>query len=161
MRRTLYSLWKMWINFNLFIRIEGYRRAKYIKKHNLFGEMGENVYFHPCKLPGDPKRIFIGNNVKIASEVLFVNHDILNAVLNCKNSMDIYEYYVGDIRIGDNVMIGTRAILLPNVSIGSNVVIGAGCVVTKDIPEGYVVGGNPAKKIGNFNNLEKKRLVIK
>ena len=141
------------------IRIEGYQRAKYIKKHNLFGSIGENVYFHPWKLPGDPKRIFIGNNVKIASEVLFVNHDILHAVLNCKNGTDKYAYYVGDIQIGDNVLIGSRSILLPNIRIGSNVVVGAGSVCSKDIVDGAIVGGVPAKVIGSFEKLEKERMI--
>ena len=160
MRRIIYSLWKLWTNFNLLIRVEGYGRAKYIKKHNLFGSIGDDVYFHLWKLPGDPKRIYIGNNVKIASEVLFVNHDIVNAVFNCKNNTDKYEYFVGDIRIGDNVMIGSRTVILPNIKIGSNVIVGAGSVVTKDIPDGYIVAGNPAKKIGEFEELERRRLAL-
>ena len=157
MRRILYSLWKLWTNFNLLIRLEGYTRAKYIKKKNLFGSIGNNVYFHQWKLPADPKHIYIGDNVKISSEVLFVNHDILNAVFGCKNKTEKYEYYVGNIYIGDNVMVGTRTIILPDVRIGSNVIIGAGSVVTKDIPDGHIVAGNPAKKIGDFERLEKQR----
>lgn len=160
MRRIIYSLWKLWINFNLLLRVEGYRRAEYLKKHNLFGSIGDNVYVHPWKLPGDPKNIYIGNNVKIASEVLFVNHDIVNAVFNCKNHTDNYKYYVGDIRIADNVMIGSRTIILPNVEIGSNVIVGAGSVVTKNIPDGYIVAGNPARKVGEFKELEQRRLEI-
>jgi len=50
--------------------------------------------------------------------------------------------------IGDNVWIGTHAIILPNVkSIGNNAVIGAGAVVTKSVKENTVVAGNPAKVI--------------
>lgn len=158
MHRIIYSLWKLWTNFNLLICIEGYRRAEYLKKHNLLGYIGDNVYFHPWKLPGDPKYIYLGNNVKIASEVLFINHDILNAVFNCKNNTDKYQYYIGRICVGDNVMIGSRTIILPNVKIGSNVIIGAGSVVTKDVSDGYIVAGNPARKIGEFEKLEKKRL---
>ena len=141
MRRIVYSLWKLWINFNLLIFVEGYRRAEYLKKNDLLGSIGNDVYFHPWKLPGDPKYIYLGNNVKIASEVLFVNHDIVHAVLNCKNNTDKYQYYMGEIHVGDNVMIGSRTIILPNVKIGSNVIIGAGSVVTKDIPSGSIVGG--------------------
>lgn len=159
MKRILYSLWKLWINFNLLIRVEGYHRAEYLKRHNLLGNVGNDVYFHPWKLPSDPKAIYLGNNVKIASEVLFINHDIINAMLNCKNHTDKYKYYIGEIHIGDNVMIGSRSIILPDVKIGSNVIIGAGSVVTKDIPSGSVVGGCPAKKIGEFKTLEEKRLI--
>jgi NDP-sugar pyrophosphorylase family protein len=49
--------------------------------------------------------------------------------------------------IGKKVFLGANAVILPGVTIGDNVIIGAGAVVTKDIPEGVVVGGNPAKVI--------------
>lgn len=49
--------------------------------------------------------------------------------------------------IGDNVWIGGSATVLPGVRIGDNVVIGAGAVVTKDVPDNVVVGGNPARII--------------
>jgi maltose O-acetyltransferase len=46
--------------------------------------------------------------------------------------------------IEDNVWIGGRAVVLPNVTIGSNAVVGAGAVVTRDVPPNTVVVGNPA-----------------
>ena len=46
--------------------------------------------------------------------------------------------------IEDDVWIGARAIILPGVHIGTGAVIGAGAVVTKDVPDYAVVGGNPA-----------------
>jgi maltose O-acetyltransferase len=46
--------------------------------------------------------------------------------------------------IGDDVWIGARVIILPGVHIGTGAVIGAGVVVTKDVPNYAVVGGNPA-----------------
>lgn len=49
--------------------------------------------------------------------------------------------------IGNDVWIGTRAIIMPGVKIGNGVIIGAGAVVTKDIPDFAVVGGIPAKII--------------
>lgn len=54
---------------------------------------------------------------------------------------------IGRIVIGDNVFVGLKSIILPNVHIGNNVVIGAGSVVTKDIPDNSVAVGNPAKVI--------------
>lgn len=57
--------------------------------------------------------------------------------------------------IGDDVWIGGRVTILPGVHIGNGAVIGAGSVVTKDVPDFAVVGGNPAKviKYRNGNNL--------
>jgi len=49
--------------------------------------------------------------------------------------------------IGDNVWLGGSAVICPGVTIGDNVVVAAGAVVTKDVPENVVVGGNPAKVI--------------
>src|SRR3546814_7623079 len=51
------------------------------------------------------------------------------------------------VTLGRNVWIGGAAVILPGVSIGDNAVIGAGSVVTKDVPAGCVVAGNPAKMI--------------
>lgn len=49
--------------------------------------------------------------------------------------------------IGDDVWIGTNAVVLPGVTIGSRCVVAAGAVVTKDVPDGCVVAGVPAKII--------------
>ena len=49
------------------------------------------------------------------------------------------------IRIGHNVWIGGGAIILPGVTVGDDAVIGAGSVVTRDVPRGVVVVGNPAR----------------
>lgn len=51
------------------------------------------------------------------------------------------------VTIGNNVWIGGCAVINPGVKIGNNVVIASGAVVTKDIPDHVVVGGNPAKVI--------------
>ena len=51
------------------------------------------------------------------------------------------------VMINDDVWIGARVTILPGVTIGKGAIIGAGSVVTKDVPEYAVVGGNPAKVI--------------
>ena len=49
--------------------------------------------------------------------------------------------------IGDDVWIGGHVIILPGVHIGTGAIVGAGAVVTKDVPDYAIVGGNPAKVI--------------
>jgi maltose O-acetyltransferase len=56
------------------------------------------------------------------------------------------------VEIGDYVFIGPRAIILPGVTIGKGAVVAAGAVVTKNVPEFAVVGGVPAKVIGEREN---------
>ena len=51
------------------------------------------------------------------------------------------------ISIGRNVWIGGAAIILPGVTIGDDAVIGAGAVVTRDVPSGMTVVGNPARQV--------------
>ena len=48
-------------------------------------------------------------------------------------------------RIGENCFIGGRALILPGVTVGDGCVVGAGSVVTRDVPPGSVVAGNPAR----------------
>lgn len=55
--------------------------------------------------------------------------------------------YSKDVNIGDYVWVGANVVILPGVTIGSNVVIGSTAVVTKDIPQGEIWGGVPARKI--------------
>jgi maltose O-acetyltransferase len=53
--------------------------------------------------------------------------------------------------IGENVWIGSRAMILKGVSIGRDAVVAAGSVVTKDVPQGCIVAGNPAKQVGTVS----------
>lgn len=104
--------------------------------------MGENVHFQPRKLPADPKFIKLHNNIAVASSVSFVTHDIIHKVFNNLPNQDArFQSHLGCIEIMDNVFIGSNTIIMPNVRIGPNAVVAAGCVVTKDVPEGVVVGG--------------------
>src|ERR1041384_1973414 len=52
------------------------------------------------------------------------------------------------ISIGDDAFIGARAFIMPGIRVGSRSIVGAGSVVTKDVPEGWKVAGNPARQIG-------------
>ena len=62
-----------------------------------------------------------------------------------KPIMDQAAYSKGPIVIGDNVWLGTGAVILDGVTIGKNAVVGAGAIVNKDVPENAIVAGIPAK----------------
>lgn len=83
----------------------------------------------------------IGSHVDIASEVMIYNseHDIGDSEFKA-----IEEPVV----IHDYVFIGPRVIILPGVTVGKGAIVAAGAVVTKDVPEYAIVGGVPAKAIG-------------
>jgi len=86
-------------------------------------------------------KLIIGDHVDIASEVMIYNseHDVQSSDFQAKTA---------PVEISDYVFIGPRAIILPGVKIGKGAVVGAGAVVTKDVEEYSIVGGVPAKKIG-------------
>lgn len=53
------------------------------------------------------------------------------------------------VRIGNDVWIGARVIVLAGLTIGDHAIVGAGSIVTRDVPKGAIVAGNPAKLIRN------------
>lgn len=118
--------------------------------------MGDNCYFHPYWMPSDPKRIFIGQNVWIAANVIFINHDMANGMLQNVRG-EKYSQLFENIVIGNNVLIGANAIVLPGITVGDDCVIGAGSIVCKNVKSGTVVAGNPIQVIGDFQSFEKKR----
>ncbi len=133
-------------------------RTKYLVDKKVFQSVGNNFFFQPRIIPQDPKLIKFHNNIAVASGVKFINHDVIQKVFNNIDSNKQFGKQYSCIEIMDNVFIGTNAIIMGGVKIGPNVVIAAGTVVTKDIPPNSVVGGVPAKKIGDFDALYEKRL---
>ena len=76
-----------------------------------------------------------------------------------KKSLNAYEK-AGDTRIGDDVWIGSEAMIMGGVSIGSGAIIAARAVIVKDVPPYAVVGGNPAEVIKyRFDEVEIKKLL--
>lgn len=133
-------------------------RIKYLRKHQVFSELGENIFYQSRRIPVEPNLIKIHNNVAIAADVCLVPHDIIHMVFNnISEKSERYNIHLGCIEILDNCFIGSHSVILPDVRIGPNAIVAAGAVVTKDVPEGTIVGGNPAKVIGSFYDLMDKR----
>ena len=86
--------------------------------------------------------VTIGNDCFVGHGVMFVNDKFSDGKL-CPLEIDLLST-----TIGDNVLIGSNATILP-VTICSNVTIGAGAVVTKDITNPGTYVGNPARRVND------------
>ena len=142
----------------------GVNRADYLKKHSLLQSIGEGCYWHPYKIPADPKFVKLHNNVVVCTNVDFITHDVSWRMLSnnprymeankCRN------LFYGTIEVFDHVMIGVNSLILPGVKIGPNAIVGAGSVVADDVPEGVIVAGNPARVIGYVDDYANKKNLL-
>lgn len=115
-------------------------------------EVGKNFFANYNCTILDVAKVKIGNNVLFAPNVaVYTAGHPLHPVMRQSE----YEYGIG-IEIGDNVWIGGNAVILPGVKIGSNSVIAAGSVVTKDIPNWVVAGGNPCRVIRKITEADRE-----
>lgn len=85
----------------------------------------------------------IGNDVFIGPNVTFCNDKYP------KSGVRDGRRQLLNTVVQDGASIGAGAVILPGVVIGRRSVVGAGAVVTKDVPDGVVVAGNPAKELGS------------
>lgn len=93
-----------------------------------------------------PERIRVGRNTVIGYNTTILAHEYL-----------IQEYRLGDVIIGDEVMIGANTTILPGVTIGDGAIVSAGTLVHKDVPEGTFVGGNPMKVIYTKAEMDRRK----
>lgn len=91
------------------------------------------------------EKLKIGSHVDIASEVM-----IYNSEHNLES--EGFEATSAPVEIDDYCFIGPRAIIMPGVKIGKGAVVAGGAVVTKDVEPFTIVGGVPAKPIGERKN---------
>lgn len=133
------------------------KRGVIFQKQNLVIEnyvhLGPNYYIHAGGGVYIGKGTIIGPKLKIWT----VNHDY--------SSMEILPYNKnvkkGSVEIGEGCWIGLNVSICPNVKIGNGVIIAMSSVVTKDIPDFAIVGGNPAKVIKYRYENEDQYLILK
>jgi maltose O-acetyltransferase len=95
-----------------------------------------------CRVTGPLK---IGNDVMIGPDVMIFTQNHETSRLDIP--MRLQTAPKRKVEIGDDVWVAARAIILPGIKINKGAIIGAGAIVTKDVPEYAVVGGNPARII--------------
>lgn len=126
---------------------------------NMGVSIGEDVHFyggaHVFVDKNFPWMLSIGNHVHLTSGVHVICHDYSWIV--GKNYYHELLGGIGKISIGNNVFIGTEAIVLMNSEIGDNVIIGAQSVVNGKIPSNCVAVGSPAKPVMSLEEYWNRR----
>lgn len=95
---------------------------------------------------------WIGNDTIIGDDVMMGPEVVILSGTHNYDRIDIPMTHQGApdrkaVTIGNDVWIGTRSIILPGVMVGDHSIIAAGSIVTKNVPDWAIVGGNPAKVI--------------
>lgn len=114
-------------------------------------KVGQNVYIGPnVSIDSNyPYLIEIGNNCRISGDTEILAHD-------ATTFRELGITRIASVKILEGTFIGAKAIILPGVTIGPQAVIAAGSVVNRDIGEGKIAAGNPARPYGNYSDLLKK-----
>ena len=116
-------------------------------------KIGNDCRIYITRFGSEPWLIEIGNKVTVTSGVWIITHDGSSWLFNDdKGRRFLYKKTI----IKNNVFIGTNSIIMPGVVIEDNVIVAAGSIVTKSVPSGVVIGGNPAKILGDYNTYKDK-----
>src|SRR5271165_3877951 len=89
--------------------------------------------------------VTIEDNVFIGHGVMFINDSYPRATAGGGKLQTEADWKVERTVIKKGASVGSGATILSNITVGENAIVGAGSVVTKDVPPGSIVAGNPAK----------------
>lgn len=102
----------------------------------------------------EPYLITVGSHCQITEGVRIFTHGGAHVARKYYPDFDVF----GKVVIGDWVYIGTNSLIMPGVTIGDGSLVAAGSVVTKSVPPGVVVGGNPARIISTVDDYIKHNM---
>jgi hypothetical protein len=108
-------------------------------------ELGNGVFVNRGATIDDRGPITVGDHTMIAAGAILTTHG--HILDDFSKPMPFGGRTMAPIVIGSNTVIGYNAVVMPGVTIGDRVIVSANAVVTKDIPDRWVVGGLPATKI--------------
>jgi Acetyltransferase (isoleucine patch superfamily) len=149
---------------------EKIKRKDFLKE--LLGDMGDEIWIEPPLHMAYGKNVHIGNcfyanfNLVIVDDIdVYIGEHVMIApnvtITPTGHPVDPALRKPGTqfsipVKIGNNVWIGSNAVILPGVTIGDNSVIGAGSVVTHDIPENVIAVGNPCRVLRKISEHDKE-----
>lgn len=107
--------------------------------------LGNGVFVNRDATIDDRGPITVGDHTMIAAGAILTTHG--HILDDFSKPMPFGGRTMAPITIGSNVVIGFRAVVMPGVTIGERAIVASNSVVTKDVPDRWVVGGSPAKKI--------------
>ena len=121
---------------------------KYIKSPEAYARhlgvnIGQNCFIDTRHWGSEPYLITIGDNVQVTAGVRIYTHGGAHVVRRKFPNFDMF----GKVVIEDWAYIGSCSLIMPGVTIGQGSMVAAGSIVTKSVPPGMVVAGNPAKVI--------------
>jgi galactoside O-acetyltransferase len=129
-------------------RVVNFMSRCYVNARKGLVVVGDETSFNNnVNLWAERSKILIGSNVMVGANVV-----IQASEHNCKildKPMRNQGHRCDEVNIGSDVWIGSNAVITSGVTIGDGAIVGAGAVVTKDVESYHVVGGVPAKIIGN------------
>lgn len=109
-------------------------------------KIGKGCYISTKSFSSEPYLIEIGDYVRVAFGTSFYTHGGIWSLRHYYNDKTLDHF--GRIKIGSYTSVGANCMILPGVTIGERCIIGGGSVVTKSVPDGCIVAGNPAKFVG-------------
>jgi acetyltransferase-like isoleucine patch superfamily enzyme len=116
-------------------------------------KVGTDCRIFTTSFGSEPWLIEIGNKVTVTSGVKILTHDGPTWLFNDEKGR---RFLFKKTIIRNNVFIGVNSIIMPGVVIEDNVIVAAGSIVTKSVPSGVIIGGNPAKILGDYDTYKAK-----
>ncbi|BBI21180.1 hypothetical protein EKJ_20270 [Qipengyuania flava] len=117
-------------------------------------QIGKRCRIYTRNFGSEPFLISIGDDTTITSGVKILTHDGGTSLVFNEEGFRYQRF--APVSIGDSVFVGVNAIIMPGVRVGSNAIVAAGAVVTRDVADGTIVAGTPARVIGSVDDYAKR-----
>lgn len=139
---------------SLFKKIAKYRMSDNQYAESIGVKLGKGCWLSTKAFPSEGYMIEFGDYVRVASGTSFYTHGAVWSLRHLYRDDDLE--ICGKIKVGSYTSIGANCMIMPGVTIGERCIVAGGAVVTKSVPDGCMVAGNPAKFIGYTEDFYKR-----